>query len=143
MQPGATGDNNQVVLYESQDRRWVGSYSRGWMWTYEAGLGGGTEEEQAREWRRRACFVPVSTADEVTKMILNSPKALTARCNRCYCPRQSNTTVWICRENKNDKRKCRKKQRLGAGRHTDTRSGRITGKSFRSGKQERMMRVGS
>lgn len=41
-------------------------------------LGGGTEEGQASRWRRRACFVPVSKADEVTKTILSSPKALTA-----------------------------------------------------------------
>lgn len=68
-------------------------------------LGGATEEEQASGWGRRACFVPVSIADEVTKTILNSPKALTASCDRCYCPRQSNTTVWIRRKTKNDKKR--------------------------------------
>lgn len=86
-------------------------------------LGGGTEEEQASRWRRRACFVPVRIADEVTKTILNSPKALTASSDRCYCRRQSNTTVWIRRNKKKQKQKNDKKrvyrrytkQRLGPG----------------------------
>lgn len=60
-------------------------------------LGGGTEEEQASRWGSWACSVPVSMADGVTKTILNSPKALIASSDRCYCPRQSNITVWIRR----------------------------------------------
>lgn len=46
----------------------------------------------------RPCSVPVSKADEVTKTILNSPRALTASSDRCYCPRESNTTGWVRRE---------------------------------------------
>lgn len=69
-------------------------------------MGSGTGEEQASRGRKRACLVPVSIADEVTKTILNSPKALTASSDRCYCPQQSNTTVWIRRsKNKNDKKR--------------------------------------
>lgn len=100
-----SGETPGGTLSKSQDRGGVGGrggfqqpwwdLNRGWI---ELGLGSGTEEEQASRWRRRACFVPVSIADEVTKTILNSPKALTASWDRCYCPRQSNTTVWIRRE---------------------------------------------
>lgn len=62
-------------------------------------LGGGTDEKQAGgRWVSQACFVPVSIADEVTKTISSSPMVLTASSDHCYCPRQSNTTVWIRRK---------------------------------------------
>lgn len=68
-------------------------------------------------------FVPVSIADEVTKTIWNSPKALTASCDRCYCPRQSNTTAWIRREKTKRQESTEKIQRAASGpsKHTDTR----------------------
>lgn len=98
-------------------------------------LGGGTDEKQAGgRWMSQACFVPVSTADEVTKTISSSPRVLTASSDHCYCPRQSNTTVWICRrggKKKNDKKRIQRRftlQRLGPGRHRDTRDSRMSGR---------------
>lgn len=100
------------------------------------------EEVQRREqasrwrWRRRrgrrrrrwACSVPVSIADDVTKMILNSPRALTASSDRCYCPQQSNTTVWIYRKQERQEESVEKMHKaVSRSRQTDrdTRESRI------------------
>lgn len=71
-------------------------------------------------------FVPVSIADEVTKTTWNSPKALTASCDRCYCPRQSNTTARIRRKKTERQESTEKIQRAASSpsRHTDTREER-------------------
>lgn len=92
-------------------------------------MGSGTGEEQASRGRKRACLVPVSIADEVTKTILNSPKALTASSDRCYCPQQSNTTVWIRRsKNKNDKKRVyREDTQSSVEVQTDTGESRKSG----------------
>lgn len=132
------------TLSKSQDRGWGGvgrwgvqqpwwDLNRGWV-----ELGGGTEEEQASRWRRRACFVPVSIADEVTKTILNSPKALTASCDRCYCPRQSNTTVWIRRKNKKPQEESIEKIHKAASRSRKTpgRGGSVVEVQAREGRRE-------
>lgn len=86
-------------------------------------LGGGTKEKQARRCGKRAWFVPVSIADEVTKRTWSSPKALTASRDRCYCRRQSNTTGSAGRR-QNDKRVQRRyREQHLVQAHTDTREG--------------------
>lgn len=75
-----------------------------------------------------ACFVPVSTAEEVTKTIWNCPKALTASSDRCYCPQRSNTTGWS-REGKRTTRREYREDTQSSGEvstHTHTRESRVS-----------------
>lgn len=101
--------------------------------------GGGTKEEQASGCRERAWFVPVGIADEVTKRTWSSPKALTASCDRCYCPRQSNTTAWVRRERAERQESTHKIQRAASSpsRRTDTgRSGGLVETEARGGEKQ-------
>lgn len=108
MQPRATGNKHRVGHKGSGDSSSPSGTEEG---VSRAGsLGGGTDEEQASRWMSRACCVPVSIAEEVTKTILSSPKVLTASSDRCYCPRQSNTTVWIRRGGKKKNKKTRRRE---------------------------------
>lgn len=86
-------------------------------------LGGGTKEKQARRCGKRAWFVPVSIAEEVTKRTWSSPKALTASCDRCYCRRQSNTTAWIRRKKTKGQESTEKIQRAASSASTRRHQG--------------------
>lgn len=117
MQPRATGNKHQVrhqVEHSTRVRTAEGS-GVGGLVGGSMSRGGGLNRGGEQSWgswevvqRRnkpaggggRHVLYLLAQQDEVTKTILNSPKALTASRDRCYCPRQSNTTVWIRRKKK-------------------------------------------
>ena len=53
----------------------------------------------------QACLVPVGTADEATKTILNSSRALIASRDGCHCPWESNTTGWVCKRRREQRKR--------------------------------------
>lgn len=147
MQPRATENKHQVrhqVGHLARARTeeeckggWVAGVQQPAQRVSRAGIGEVEQGRTGQQVQEVGIFVPVSIVDEVTKTILNSPKALTASCDRCYCPRQSNTTVWIRKgERKTTRKRVQRRcseQRLGPGRHTDTREEKDLWWSFRPG----------
>lgn len=88
---------------------------------------GSVEPGVWRGWYRGGAggqVVYLSLADGVTKTTWNSPRALTASSDRCYCPRQSNTTVWIRR-----KRTTRREYREDAQSSVQVQADTDTGES--------------
>lgn len=121
---GRDGERGRAVPAVPVELQYRGSRVEEWAQRRNRPVGGGGG---GRAWLVAFSFffffVPVSAAEAVTKTISSSPKALTASCGRCYCRRQSNTTVWVRKKERTTKEKeCGRrfwKQRLGPGRHTD------------------------
>lgn len=120
-----TGETPGETLGRSQDREGTGD---GGGLSQQSRWSSSTEGSRAGEWAQRRnrpvgggggggrgwlvvfsfvffLYVPVSAADAVTKTTSSSPKALTASCGRCYCRRQSNTTVWVRKKERTTKEK--------------------------------------